>query len=51
MLRNKIITGIILAVLFTFSSCVDLDKDPLGSASAGRIENEKQAFLRLAAVY
>lgn len=32
-------------------SCVDLDKEPLGSARAGKIENEKQAFLRLAAVY
>ena len=51
MLINRIITGTALAVLFTFSSCVDLDKEPLGSATAGKIDNEKQAFLRLAAVY
>lgn len=51
MLINKIITGITIAATFTFSSCVDLDKEPLGSATAGKIENEKQAFLRLAAVY
>lgn len=51
MLINRIITGITIAAFFTFSSCVDLDKEPLGSARAGKIENEKQAFLRLAAVY
>lgn len=51
MLINRIITGITIASLFIFSSCVDLDKEPLGSATAGKIENEKQAFLRLAAVY
>lgn len=50
-MKNRIITGIILAASIVFSSCVDLDKEPLGSASAGKIENEKQAFLRLAAVY
>lgn len=51
MKRNKILTGITLAVLCIFSSCVDLDKEPLGSAVAGKIENEKQALLRLVAVY
>lgn len=51
MLINRIITGIAIAALFTCSSCVDLDKEPLGSATAGKIENEKQAFLRLVAVY
>lgn len=51
MLINRIITGMAIAVLCTCSSCVDLDKEPLGSATAGKIENEKQAFLRLVAVY
>lgn len=51
MLINRIITGITIAALFTLSSCVDLDKEALGSATAGKIETEKQAFLRLAAVY
>lgn len=51
MLINRIITGMAIAALFTCSSCVDLDKEPLGSATAGKIENEKQAFLRLVAVY
>lgn len=51
MLLNRIITGITIAALCTLGSCVDLDKEPLGSATAGKIENEKQAFLRLAAVY
>ena len=40
-----------MAACISFSSCVDLDKDPLGNAQAGEVENEKQAFLRLAAVY
>lgn len=51
MLINRIITGFTIAALFTLGSCVDLDKEPLGSAAAGKIETEKQAFLRLAAVY
>lgn len=51
MLTNRIITGVTIAALFILGGCVDLDKEPLGSATAGRIETEKQAFLRLAAVY
>lgn len=53
MLNNNIRTGIGVALiaLCGFSSCVDLDLNPLGNATAGNIENEKQAFLRLAAVY
>lgn len=48
---NKFLTAITLTALYIFSSCVDLDKEPLGSAVAGKIENEKQALLRLVAVY
>ncbi|MDR0348335.1 MAG: RagB/SusD family nutrient uptake outer membrane protein [Tannerella sp.] len=48
---NKIFTAVTLTALYLCSSCVDLDKDPLGSAVAGKIENEKQALLRLVAVY
>ena len=51
MLNYKFIAGIAMAACISFSSCVDLDKEPLGSATAGKVENEKQAFLRLAAVY
>ncbi len=51
MKTNKLIAGIALAVLTSFSSCVDLDLEPLGRATAGKMENEEQAFLRLAAVY
>ena len=48
---NRIITGIALAATCALGGCVDLDREPLGSAAAGSIDNEKQAFLRLAAVY
>ena len=51
MKTNKLIAGIALAVLTSFSSCVDLNLEPLGRATAGKMENEEQAFLRLAAVY
>ncbi len=48
---NKILTAIVFAALFVFNGCVDIDREPLGNARAGKIEDEKQAFLRLAAVY
>lgn len=48
---NKILTAATLATLFIFNSCVDIDREPLGSARAGKIEDEKQAFLRLSAIY
>ena len=51
MFNFKILTGVAIAATCLFSSCVDLDQDPLGSVEAGKIENERQAFLRLAAVY
>lgn len=51
MFSYKILAGVAVAATCLFSSCVDLDQEPLGSAVAGKIDNEKQAFLRLAAVY
>lgn len=51
MLKRNILTAIAFAVLGGLSSCVDLDMDPLGSLEAGKIQDERQAFLRLAAVY
>ena len=51
MFKNKYIIGIVLAILTGFSSCADLDLAPLGSPEAGEISEERQAFLRLTAVY
>ncbi len=53
MFKSKYIIGIALAaaVLTGFNSCADLDLEPLGSPEAGEISEERQAFLRLAAVY
>lgn len=51
MLKNKYIIGIAFAAICGFSSCVDLDMAPLGSLEAGEVQDERQAFLRLAAVY
>lgn len=51
MINYKFIAGMAMAACVAFSSCVDLDKEPLGSVSAGEVQNEKQAFLRLVAVY
>lgn len=51
MKRYKLSTSLVLAVLFVLSSCVDLDREPLGNPKAGVIESERQALLRLAAVY
>ena len=51
MFSYKILTGVAIAATCLFSSCVDLDIDPQGSVEAGKIESERQAFLRLAAVY
>ncbi|WP_297906048.1 RagB/SusD family nutrient uptake outer membrane protein [uncultured Parabacteroides sp.] len=51
MFKSKYIIGIALAILTGFSSCANLDLDPLGSPEAGEISEERQAFLRLAAVY
>lgn len=51
MFKNKYIIGIALAILTGFSSCADLDLAPLGSPEAGLISEERQAFLRLTAVY
>lgn len=48
---NRILTAILLAASIIFSGCVDIEREPLGSATAGKIEDEKQAFLRLVAVY
>ena len=51
MLKNKYIIGIALAILTGFNSCADLDLAPLGSPEAGKLTEERQAFLRLTAVY
>lgn len=51
MFKSKYIIGIALAILTGFNSCADLDLPPLGSPEAGEISEERQAFLRLAAVY
>ena len=51
MFKNKYIIGIVLAILTGFSSCADLDLAPLGSPEAGEISEERQAFLRLTAIY
>ena len=51
MLKNKYIMGLAFAAMFGFSSCVDLDLDPQGSPEAGEVQDERMAFLRLAAVY
>lgn len=51
MFKNKYIIGIALAILTGFSSCADLDLAPLGSPEAGQLLEERQAFLRLTAVY
>ena len=51
MFKNKYIIGIVLAILTGFSSCADLDLAPLGSPEAGEISEERQAFLRLTALF
>lgn len=54
MSKYKYFIGIVLAFLTGLtglSSCADLDLAPLGSPEAGEISDERQAFLRLAAVY
>ena len=51
MITYKYIAGMAMAACVAFSSCVDLDKAPLGSVTAGEVQNEEQAFLRMAAVY
>ncbi|WP_101688945.1 RagB/SusD family nutrient uptake outer membrane protein [Dysgonomonas massiliensis] len=48
---NKLLIAFYTFLLFISSSCVDLDTDPLGYGIAGKIETEKQAFLRLTATY
>lgn len=49
---NKILTGTLIAILLLVASgCVDLDREPLGNPKAGVIESDRQAYLRLIAVY